>query len=99
MRFLRMALVLVASTTMALSAQDAGPRSVERQAGRGVVEAWSFVPDLQQLRRGAETVRLSMPDGTQLTVRRNRFEDRGKGDALWVGRVDGQPDSQVLFTI
>lgn len=71
-----------------------GVQFIQSPAAVGV-----FVPDVVAIRTGAAVMTLALPDGRLATVELLVHEDRGSGDALWRGRVVGQPESQALFTL
>ena len=51
------------------------------------------------LREGPALLELATPNGGVLKVRRTVFEDRGRGNALWTGRVEGAVHDTVVLTL
>ena len=49
--------------------------------------------------QGAKRIRLELPDGKIVELERDGFEGRGVGNAVWRGRVAGNPDSRAVFTV
>lgn len=56
-------------------------------------------PNLEALRAGAAELSVILPEGRRAVLQRTSFEDRGNGDVLWRGRVEGFEGSFVLFTV
>ncbi len=48
---------------------------------------------------GRQVINLKLPDGSKVRLERTGFEARTDGDALWIGRVADQPDSEVSLTV
>jgi hypothetical protein len=90
--------VLVATCLACVAGVPLGARRGV-QIAQAPANAGVFVPDVAAIRTGAAVMTLTLPDGRQATVELLAHEDRGSGDALWRGRVVGQPESQVLFTL
>ena len=55
--------------------------------------------DTEALARGAETLVLDLPDGTEVGLEQHRIERRGEGDLAWTGGVAGRNDSSVVLTL
>ena len=60
---------------------------------------WGADVDLDLVRTGPETLEIPTPEGVLVEVVRTRFEDRGDGNALWIGRVAGTDHDHVQLTL
>ncbi|MYH26097.1 MAG: hypothetical protein F4156_12845 [Holophagales bacterium] len=60
---------------------------------------WGADVDLDLVRTGPETLEIPTPAGVLVEVVRTRFEDRGDGNALWIGRVAGTDHDHVQLTL
>lgn len=52
-----------------------------------------------ELVKDQQNLKLVLPDGKTILIDRNQFKLRGKKSALWLGRVTGEPDSQVVLSL
>ena len=46
-----------------------------------------------------ETIILNLFDDTELTLVRDRIERKGKGRLVWIGHVEGNPDSEAILAV
>ncbi len=55
--------------------------------------------DLSGPSRGRKFLRLQLPDGRVVNLKRTRFKDRGTGNALWQGRAVEHSNSRAMLTV
>lgn len=55
--------------------------------------------DATELAKGKQRLKLILPDGKFIELKRNKFKKRSEDDAFWGGSVSGYADSQAMLTI
>ncbi|MCY3969106.1 MAG: M12 family metallo-peptidase [Acidobacteria bacterium] len=68
-------------------------------AESGSARAWEVEVDHQLVRSDPPWIDLTTPDGQSLRVERTLFEDRGGGNAMWVGRYPEHDYDSVVLTL
>ena len=95
------ALLTVATfPTNAAPAADMFPDSPKSsQPGDYATQAISGKANVDGLSAGRRIINFQLPDGSKIKLERTGFEARENGDALWIGIVADDPDSEAVLTI
>ncbi len=67
--------------------------------GHHGIEAHIARLDASGPEQGADELGLELPDGTFIKISRDGYKNRGRGNAVWRGRIVGNNDSRAVFTI
>lgn len=69
------------------------------QAGKHGISAIESEFDISGPEKGAQKLRIELPDGGSVVLQRDGYEKRGSGKFTWRGREEGNPDSRATLTV